>query len=62
MNYLPGYAGTSSVLAVVLLDRLINEQRQMQQGLHAQHAQHEQQWQATPDLKLVGTLAHEVSI
>lgn len=70
IHHLPGYAGTSSVLAVVVLERLLREQRQLQQ-CQQQQEQQQQQWQhqdqreqqqgqGNTDLRLVGTLAHEV--
>ena len=55
MRHLPGYSGTSSVMAVTLLDELLAQQPQ--QGQQAQVAQQAQQ---LPSLRLVGTLAHEV--
>ena len=51
MRHLPGYAGTSSVLAVTLLDELLRQQAPQAAG----------QRQA-PSLRLVGTLAHEVRL
>lgn len=56
MHHLPGYAGTSAVLAVTLLDELLAQQAQQAQDVQqAQHAR-----QAQQGLRLVGTLAHEV--
>ena len=57
MHHLPGYAGTSSVLAVTLLHHLQQQQQQQQQGQGQEEAE-----QQRPDLRLVGTLAHEVRL
>jgi hypothetical protein len=66
MHHLPGYAGTSSVLAITLLHQLQQQlqdsqqqQRQQEQGQQPGQEVAEQQ---QPDLRLVGTLAHEVRL
>lgn len=56
MHHLPGYAGTSAVLAVTLLDELLAQQAQQAQDVQ----QAQQARQAQQGLRLVGTLAHEV--
>ena len=58
MNYLPEYLGTSSVLAVTLLDELLRQQAAA--GVQQQQ-QPGRQWQGDPRLRLAGTLAHEAS-